>query len=381
MRVLSIGLDSNIGNPDFRGHAVAWIREMARHVEEYVEIGPAAGTQSAGPVRLADNASSWVLAGSPWTYPWRAARLAATLHAQKPFDVVTTEDPIRTGLAGVLFVRRTGVPLNVENHSFHINEPVWLREKPHHRVYNRIAIAVCRRADSIRNYSAGQSRVLREIGVQDARIFTVPINAPELTPMAPDEARRQLGLGGEPLVLGVGRMVAYKNIPLLLRAFDGLPKDLGAKMLLVGSGSAKPAWQRLCTQMGLDDRVTWCDAVPWRDMVAYYSAAAVFAAPAVHETGPRTVLEALLCDCPVVLTPEMGVVRNGICVDGKSALVVPPDDIGGWTRALERLLRDPQSGRAMARSGRARIGPDISFAGIAKRLVQVLEATVELARA
>ena len=373
MRVISIGLDGQIGAPDRSSHAVAWVREMARHVEGYVEIGPSPDGQDAGPIALAENASAWLVGGSPLLYPWRAARLGARLHAQQAFDVITTEDPIRAGLAGVMLANKTGLPLNVENHSFHVNEPVWLREKPHHRIYNRVAIAVCRRANTIRNYSAGQERALLEIGVPESRMHTVPIAAPEIAPLQEAEARRAIGMGEEPFVLCAGRMVAYKNIQTLLSAFGNIAAANPAKLLLIGNGPAKAAWQNLAASLGLRDRVIWRDAVPFSVMPAFYSAATLFAAPAVHETGPRTVLEALLCGCPVAVTPEMGVVRSGICVEGESALVISPHDVEGWTRVLDLMLSDPSYGRRMAEAGRHRMGPEFSFSSIASQMVRLFE--------
>lgn len=376
MRVISIGLDGQVGIPSRKSHAVGWVREMARHVEGYVEIGPSPDGRDVGPVALSDNASAWLVGGSPLLYPFRAARLAARLHTERPFDVITTEDPVRAGLAGVLLAKRTGLPLNVENHSFHINDPIWLRERPHHRVYNHIAIAVCRRADSIRNYSAGQALALTDIGVSTSCMRTVPIAAPEIVAVDPATARARAGLGSDPYVLCAGRMRAVKNIPLLLRAFGLLPASLGAKLVLIGDGPARREWQAFALATGLGDRVVWRDAVPFEAMADYYSAASAFAATSFHETGPRTVLEALMCGCPVVVTPEMGVVRSGICVDGESALIVAPDDVQGCARALEMLLTDAIRGREMAEAGRRRIGPEFSFSSIARQMVGLFEDTV-----
>jgi glycosyltransferase involved in cell wall biosynthesis len=373
MRVISIGLDGQVGAPDRDSHAVTWVREMARHVDGYVELGPSPDGRDAGPIALAGNASAWLVGGSPLLYPWRAARLGTRLHAQQAFDVITTEDPIRAGLAGVLLAKKTGLPLNVENHSFHVNEPVWLRERLHHRIYNRIAIAVCRRADTIRNYSAGQERALLDIGVPESRMHTVPIAAPCIAPVEEAEARRMAGMGEEPFVLCAGRMVAYKNIETLLLAFGNIAASSPARLLLIGNGPAKKAWQDLASSLALGDRVIWRDAVPFSAMAGFYSAATLFAAPAVHETGPRTVLEALLCGCPVAVTPEMGVVHSGICVEGESAVVIPPRDVEGWTRALQSMLSDPARGRRMADAGRRRIGPEFSLSSIALQLVRMFE--------
>ena len=376
MRVISIGLDGKVGDPVHKSHAVEWVREMARHVEGYVEIGPSPDGHDAGPIRLADNAEAWLLGGSPLAYPFRAQRLAAELHRRQPFDVITTEDPIRAGMAGVLLARRTGLPLNVENHSFHVNEPIWLKEKAHHRVYNRIAIAVCRRADSIRNYSAGQAEALLKIGVRPERMCTVPIAAPVIAPVEPATARRMIGMGPEPFVLCAGRMTAIKNIPVLLSALAHVTPALQAKLLLIGDGAKKAEWMELSKAAGVSDRVLWREAVPFDAMAAYYSAAAALAVPSFKETGPRTVLEALLCGCPVLLTPETGVVRSGVCVDNDSAMVIASDDVAGWTRALESVLTDRELGSRLARAGRARIGPEFSFQAIAVQVADLLKDTV-----
>jgi glycosyltransferase involved in cell wall biosynthesis len=232
---------------------------------------------------------------------------------------------------------------------------------------------VCRRADTIRNYSAGQERALLDIGVPESRMHTVPIAAPCIAPVEEAEARRMAGMGEEPFVLCAGRMVAYKNIETLLLAFGNIAASSPARLLLIGNGPAKKAWQDLASSLALGDRVIWRDAVPFSAMAGFYSAATLFAAPAVHETGPRTVLEALLCGCPVAVTPEMGVVHSGICVEGESAVVIPPRDVEGWTRALQSMLSDPARGRRMADAGRRRIGPEFSLSSIALQLVRVFE--------
>lgn len=375
MRIISIGLDPKVGDPEQASHAVEWVREISRHVEHYVEIAPSLDGRNAGPFRLSGNAEAWLIGGSPLTYSFHAARFAAQLHRRQPFDVITTEDPIRAGMAGVLLARCTGLPLNVENHSFHVNEPIWLKEKLHHRAYNRIAIAVCRRANSIRNYSAGQATALLEVGVKPERMRTIPIAAPVIAPMEPDVARRMVGMGADPFILCAGRMTAIKNIPVLLHAFREISSSLQAKLLLLGDGAKRIEWKALADRMGIDERIVWRSSVPFCEMAAYYSAATALAIPSFKETGPRTALEALMCDCPVLLTPETGVVHHGICINDVSAFVIDPEDVAGWTRGLEAVLVDGERGKRLARAGRKRIGPELSFRSIALQVVELLRDT------
>lgn len=375
MRVLSIGLDSRVADPSIACHVGSWVHEISHRVDAYVVVAESADGRDAGPIPISANATVWLVGGSKLTFPFRAARLAAGLHARHPFDVITTEDPIRAGLAGLLLARKTGLPLNIENHSFHVNEKVWLQEATYHHVYNRVAIAVCRRADSIRNYSDGQVDALLGIGVQRTRMRTVPIAAPEISPVAEDVARKNIDMGVSPFVLCAGRMVAYKNVETLLEAFNGVDVP-EARLLVIGDGPARAGWQQSEAAKSLGGRLVWRDNVPFEAMASYYSAASVFAAPAVHETGPRTVLEALICGCPVIVTPEMGVVHSGTCVDDASALVVAADDVEGWTRAMTSLLNDTANAQRMATCGRSRIGPEMGMPAIAQKLVELLEDTI-----
>jgi glycosyltransferase involved in cell wall biosynthesis len=329
-------------------------------------------------VRLAENAVAYCLAGPRLLYPFRAARLARRLHAECPFDVVTTEDPIRAGLAGALFAERAGVPLNVENHSLHINEPVWLASRYHHHLYNRIAIRVARRADSIRNYSPDQNQPLLEIGVSPERLFTIPAPAPLRQNLPSREAaRRSFGLSPETgAILAAGRMVPYKNIGTLLEAVATLHATQPVRLLLAGSGPNRPGWQRHARRLGLGDHVSWLGAVAEGEMAALYAAANVFVAPAVHETGPRTIMEAFLAECPVVATPFMGVVHFGLCAHGETGLVVSPHDPVAMAEAIGLLLSDPAWARRMAREGRARVEDQCDIRRIARKVAQVLRETV-----
>ncbi|HEY3267954.1 MAG TPA: glycosyltransferase [Armatimonadota bacterium] len=381
MRILCIGLDGRVGDPERGGHAVRWTREMARLVDDYVVLAESPDGRDSGPIPLEHNASAWLLGGSPAAYPFRAARLALRLHAASPFDLCTTEDPIRAGLAGALFAARAHVPLNVENHSLHINEPVWLRERPHHRIYNRIAISVVRRADSIRNYSPDQDDALIRVGVRRNRIYVAPPPFHACPSVDRGEARARFDLGeSEAVVLSAGRMVSYKNLGTLIDAFAALRGSRKARLLLAGDGPARAAWRERARATGLNGSIRWLDALPEDDMPALYHACDAFVAPALHETGPRTVLEALSCDRPVVATPRMGVVHAGVCVHGESALVVPPNDASGMADALEMLLADSRWARRLAMEGHARAADICSVRAIARSVAGMYRETVHRAR-
>jgi glycosyltransferase involved in cell wall biosynthesis len=377
MRVISIELDGRVGHPEKPGYAVSWVREMARLVDEYVVIAESHDGVAAGPIALAPNATVHLLTGSPVTYPLRAARLAERLHAKKPFDIATTEDPMRAGLGGALFASRTGVPLNVENHSFHINEPDWLAESFRHRVYNRIGVWVTRHADSIRSYSPGQNRALRAIGIPEARLFVVPACVAPMQAPSREAARARLGIApDEEIIFSAGRMVPCKNIPVLLEALARLRRERPVRLMLAGDGPSRPQWQALSRTLGLGDAVTWLGQTAESDIPALHAASDVYAASSTQETGPRTVLEAYMAGRPVIVTPDMGVTHLGLCVHDETAFVLDPHDVAAWAAGLETLLEDTALAAQMAALGQARMADNFSMPAIARALLEVFRRTI-----
>jgi glycosyltransferase involved in cell wall biosynthesis len=377
MRVLCIGLDSRVAFPEENGYAVGWTREMARLVDEYVVLAEARGSEGRGPIRLAPNAVAYLVPSTPATYPFAVARFAQKLHAESPFDICTTEDPIRAGLGGALFCKRTGVPLNIEYHSFHINEAIWLRSKRHHRIYNQIAIWVAKRADSIRTYSPDQEPALLALGIPQSRMKAISPPCPVLSKIPREEARRQLGLTpDEEVVFAAGRMVPYKHLTSLLDAFKLLREKRPASLLIAGTGPAQAEWVAYASSLGLDASVKWLNQVAETDMVALYCAADAYVTTAVCETGPRTIMEALACGCPCVTTCRTGVVSFGMCVDNETSIVVDHDDAPGIAAAMERLLADPETARTWALEGKRRMEANHSIGTTARTLVELFRETV-----
>lgn len=380
MRVLCIGLDNRVAFPEEHGYAVGWTREVAQLVTEYVVLAEARGGEARGPIQLAPNAVAYLVPSSPTTYPFAAARFAQKLHAEKPFDICTTEDPIRAGLAGALFSKRTGVPLNVEYHSFHINEPIWLKSKPHHRIYNKIAIWVTKRANSIRTYSPDQHPPLLKLGIPESRITSITSPAPEVKAIPRDEARRMLGISpDEKIVLAVGRMVPYKNVGALLEAMAIVKERGNTRLLVAGDGPCLEELKAQGESLCLGESVKWLGQVAEAEMAALYCAADVYVTTSIHEPGPRTIMEALAVGCPVICTRLQGVVHFGHCVDHETGLVVSHDDPPGIAAAIGTMLDDPETARAWADVGRRRMEAQYPIGAIARSVVDVFVKTVECA--
>lgn len=124
--------------------------------------------------------------------------------------------------------------------------------------------------------------------------------------------------------------------------------------------------KKLCSQLGLDDRVHWTGQVS--DVRPALESMDIFVSPGAPEGFGLVNVEAMAMGKPVVAYAH-GAVPDIVAQD-RTGLQVTPGDEAGLADAVLRLLRDPSTGRRMGRAGRQRVDSHFRI----ERTVHELEA-------
>lgn len=282
----------------------------------------------------------------------------------RAYDVVHVHHPILLGPVGVAFGRASGAKVCFTCHSVYTDYfdeyyfgwgrglRGWFDDK------------VARFVDTCDAVLAPSSRVerwLRESGAT-VRIERTEPPADTTRIVARDraEARRELGLGTEPVAFYVGRIAAEKRVGPLVEEFAGALGEMpaGAVLVLGGSGKRVPTVRRLVRRLGLQERVRLLGALDAEALGRWYSAADVCVSASRSETGPLTVVEAMSCG-----TPAIGLAAPGFedrITDGVNGLLVR-DEPGALGGAIARVLADGDLRARLsagARSTSCRCSPD-----------------------
>ena len=106
----------------------------------------------------------------------------------------------------------------------------------------------------------------------------------------------------------------------------------------------------------------------------FYRDAHVFVLPTKGDAMPWAVLEAMAAGLPVVST-RLGAIPE--LVDGRTGLLVEPDDVDSLVRALRELALDPGRRRRMGLAGRERVVEDYNEAVNGPRVIELLKATAD----
>ena len=209
----------------------------------------------------------------------------------------------------------------------------------------------------------------------------VPLGIP-LAPFLADRRQEAAVLRrryGAPLLLHVGILRYYKGLQYLIRALPQIPQ---AKLVIVGHGPMRSAWEEMAQREGVADRVHFVGQVSEDTLPVYYQACDLFVLPACmrSEAFGLAQIEAMASGKPVVST-ELGTGTSFVNRHGETGLVVPPRDPEALAAAINELLADDARRQVMGRAARARAKAEFSLPVMVERVLTAYEEVLLVPRA
>jgi glycosyltransferase involved in cell wall biosynthesis len=285
--------------------------------------------------------------------------LLGTMRRER-FTIVHAHNP-KPGLLAQLAARLAGVPVVVNTlHGFYFHDGMdpWAR-----RFYVTLEKLAALCSDVVLSQNEEDvTTALREGIVKPHRIKLLGngIDLQRFDPARlPRDTRRlvraSLGIAEDAPVVGfVGRLVAEKGVPELLRAArlvrERVPR---AVFLLVGgSDEEKPGSLTPDAARGAGVEGACVFTGVRHDLPELYRAMDVFALPSHREGFPRAAMEAAAMGLPCVVSDVRGC--RQVVAQGENGLLVPAQDHAALAKALTELLLAPSLARLMGTEGRRR---------------------------
>ncbi len=273
------------------------------------------------------------------TVGWRLTRRLEELFRAERFDIVHVHGGLNPTL-GIVAPRaawRAGIPVVATFHTW-FPRSIGLRilRRPLQRMLDRHAAAIA------------VSNAARDAM---ARYFTAPW---EIIPNGVDTTLFRPGLSSDagcerrgPRLLWLGRIEPRNDLATVLAAMpDILERHPGAQLTVVGDGPWRPRMERAARRLG--------PCVQFAGYVnggrpGYYRAADVYLCPTTRASFGVTLLEAMACGTPLVVS-DIPAFRDLATASG--AVFAPPGDAATWARAVNGLIDDPARRAIMMGEGR-----------------------------
>jgi glycosyltransferase involved in cell wall biosynthesis len=258
----------------------------------------------------------------------------------------------------------SGVPIILQDHA---SRPprFWRRAAARRGMSVAAGIAFC---------SLDQARPFTKAGLIGAstQVYAIPESTSRFAPGDRDEARRLTGLEGDPAVLWVGHLDTNKDPLTVLEAISAAARELPGLQLYCCFGSApllRAVQDRIAADPNLRDRVHLLGRLPHERIELLMRAADIFVLGSHREGSGYSLIEALACGLPPVVTdiPSFRSLTNA----GSVGELWPCDDSRALCQALLSVAARSKS--ELRAAVRAHFERELSFGALGAKLTAMYE--------
>jgi len=140
---------------------------------------------------------------------------------------------------------------------------------------------------------------------------------------------------GSPYLMFVGRLEYQKNVEAFLDAVAELNKTSAIDGVICGEGSLREKLETKSKQLGIDHRVCFTGHLPPVQIWGLMKQASLFYFPSRFEGCPNTIMEAMVCECPVVVSD---IPSHREILTMESAYFVNPADTRHTAEVIRNVL-------------------------------------------
>lgn len=223
-------------------------------------------------------------------------------------------------------------------------------------------------------YTDVEQTKLRELGVKaDVAVVNNRVDTERFSPSGKKHERIEAAVG--PAIVFAGRLVNGKRPQDVLAAFEIIQDRCpDTKLFFCGDGPMRDRLEDTAAETGLNDVVTFLGRVPYSEMPAVFRAADLFVLPSRTEGFPRTVLEALSCETPVVSSN----LEQTAKVVEQTGATVEVGDVKGLAAAVSDLAEDEQLLSDLGKHGRRIVITRYDWADTVRETTNVLRQVAEI---
>lgn len=153
------------------------------------------------------------------------------------------------------------------------------------------------------------------------------------------------------LLIFLGRLIAQKGLLHLIDAMAEVVKEYPKTgLLIVGRGKEKERLEKRTRKLALEKNVIFPGFIPEEQLPDLYSSADIFVLPSLWEVLPISLLEALACGAPLLVSDAGGnpeVVENGV-----NGFVFRKGNTKELVKKMRALISDSKMRKRMGRESR-----------------------------
>lgn len=307
-----------------------------------------------------------------------ARALSSTI---RQFDVVHIHSLyLFTTLAAGFYARRHGVPIILRPHGS-LDPYIYPRHRGRKFVIETLyQNYLFKRANAV-HYTTTEERELATPYTFDRPSFVVPLglNIDDYRPLPPRGTFRERfpETRDKVILLFLSRINFKKGLDILAKAYGTIAKQRDDIHLVIAgpdNESFKPKVESMLRQAGVHDRTTFTGMLVGDDKLAALNDADLFTLPSYTENFGISVIEALACGLPVVISDRVNIWRE--IKEGGGGEVEPPDPDRFAGRIMD-MLADRDRLKSYSERGIETVSTLFDWPTIGQRLEDAYQAVAD----
>lgn len=173
-------------------------------------------------------------------------------------------------------------------------------------------------------------------------------------------------------IVFTGRLVLYKGVFLLLKAFERISREHPNVMLIyAGEGHERTSLERYVTEKNLTNRVVFTGRINREQLKMLLLNSDIYCLPTLKDPGGNAILEAMSCGLPVISTnyggPAYSVAENcGVLINPISIV----DYVHRLSEALVTLIEDEDLRKRLGNNARDHVVTNFSSSELNNRILK-----------
>lgn len=164
----------------------------------------------------------------------------------------------------------------------------------------------------------------------------------------------------ENFILYIGRLVFYKNVDVLINAYEEVLKVLPtARLVVVGEGPMADVWKNLAESMGISDNIVFTNHLSNEEKVNLLSRCSALALPSLYEGFGLVILESFAMAKPVLVAniPPL----DEIVDQEVNGFLITYNDPHEWAKMVIKLLSNKEMCEKMGRNALRKLKEKYNF--------------------
>jgi len=206
------------------------------------------------------------------------------------------------------------------------------------RIFGKLTV---RSADAIIVDSEVQRRAVLELGCDRSKVYCFPwgIDLDRFRPQDKAQMRRELRLHTSRIIISIRTHSSLYGVEYLIRAIPRILEEIRDVMFLIaGDGPLLEYHKSLARQLGIEQNVRFLGYVANKQLPRILNAAEIYVSTSFSDGSSASLMEALGCGLPVVVTDIPG--NREWIAHGENGFLVSPGDTSALAVCIAKLLQD-----------------------------------------